>query len=44
MQITVQQAHQQLAESGHVFAELFQRKSVSVEIYRPEGKDLQQGQ
>lgn len=43
MQITVSEALEALRErEGKIFAELFRHGSMSVEIYRPDGSDLQQ--
>ena len=42
MQISTAAALDKLQQSGHVFLELFQHGTLSVEIYKPVEKDLQQ--
>jgi mannose-6-phosphate isomerase-like protein (cupin superfamily) len=42
MHISATDAYQKLATSGNLFLELFQHGSLSVEIYKPAEKDLQQ--
>jgi mannose-6-phosphate isomerase-like protein (cupin superfamily) len=42
MQITLQQAFGALDRSDKPFAELFRHGTLSVEIYKPVGRDLQQ--
>lgn len=42
MHITSSKALTQLKESGKLFTELFAHGSLSVEVYKPEEKDLQQ--
>lgn len=42
MKIALSDAAAALKESGRLFVELFRHGSMSVELYRPEGRDLQQ--
>jgi mannose-6-phosphate isomerase-like protein (cupin superfamily) len=42
MKISLAAATQQLSDAGQRFVELFQHGSLSIELYRPVGQDLQQ--